>query len=592
MKIQLINEPNLQISPIKQVLLNRGLNAAEISHYLNLTEKDVYSFLLLGEEKLKEGAQVLLQTIQNNDTAIVIVDCDCDGYTSAALLINYLYFIFPTWIKNNLKWIMHDGKAHGLNEHLNLLLNEDYKLIITPDGGSNDYLAHKKLKEQGKNILVLDHHPADKISEDAIVINNQLSDYPNKNLSGVGVTWQFCRYIDSLMETEYANSLIDLVALGLCGDMMSLKSFETRYLITKGFQINNIHNPFIDYMIEKNNFPLNKPDYKSNLSEQACTNIGAAFFIVPFVNAVTRSGTLEEKNLIFKAMLSHRAFDRIPEIKRNKLTGKEEILVLQAVRIIGNIKNRQTRAEEKSLKVLNEIIEKNNMLKEKILLFLLQPNEIDSNIRGLVANKLAIKYTRPCLILTYNKDTDTYDGSMRGYTKNGLKNFKNLLRTCPGVVYVQGHPNASGVSIKKEKIDKFLSTINLLMRYVPTTPIYEVDYFFDFPSQKNGEIIMDIAQMNDYWGQDIDRAYVGIKFKVTQTNFSIMKSNTLKITLNNNLTLIKFNGTQEDIDNFTTDGWVEVEAYCKCNRNEWNDRVYAQLIIEDYEIIDSCAYLF
>ena len=75
--------------------------------------------------------------------------------------------------------------------------------------------------------------------------------------------------------------------------MMSLRSFETRYLITKGFKKENIKNPFIDYMIEKNEFPLSKADYVSADTEMACTSMGAAFFIVPFVNAITRSGTIE-----------------------------------------------------------------------------------------------------------------------------------------------------------------------------------------------------------------------------------------------------------------------------------------------------------
>ena len=74
---------------------------------------------------------------------------------------------------------------------------------------------------------------------------------------------------------------------------MSLRSFETRYLITKGFRKENIKNPFIDYMIEKNGFPLSKADYISADAEMACTSMGAAFFIVPFVNAITRSGTIE-----------------------------------------------------------------------------------------------------------------------------------------------------------------------------------------------------------------------------------------------------------------------------------------------------------
>ena len=79
-----------------------------------------------------------------------------------------------------------------------------------------------------------------------------------------------------------ADEFLDLVALGNCGDMMSLRSFETRYLITKGFKKENIKNPFIDYMLDKNSFPLSKADYVSSDSSMSCTSIGAAFFIVPF----------------------------------------------------------------------------------------------------------------------------------------------------------------------------------------------------------------------------------------------------------------------------------------------------------------------
>lgn len=46
---------------------------------------------------MKGGVKLLLKTINKNLNAIIIVDCDCDGYTSAALLINYLHSIFPTW---------------------------------------------------------------------------------------------------------------------------------------------------------------------------------------------------------------------------------------------------------------------------------------------------------------------------------------------------------------------------------------------------------------------------------------------------------------------------------------------------------------
>jgi len=131
---------------------------------------------------------------------------------------------------------MHEGKQHGLNDCMDYILQNDYFLIICPDSSSNDYKEHETLKNKNIEVIVLDHHLADHISEHTIIINNQLSDYPNKELSGVGVVWQFCRFIDSIIEADYSNNFLDLVALGNCGDMMSLKSLETRYLIIKGFK--------------------------------------------------------------------------------------------------------------------------------------------------------------------------------------------------------------------------------------------------------------------------------------------------------------------------------------------------------------------
>ena len=86
---------------------------------------------------------------------------------------------------------------------------------------------------------------ADNISKNAIIINNQLSNYSNKDFSGVGIVWQFCRYIDKHHKSDYANYYLDLVALGNTADMMSLTSIETKHIIMRGFEPDNIHNPYI-----------------------------------------------------------------------------------------------------------------------------------------------------------------------------------------------------------------------------------------------------------------------------------------------------------------------------------------------------------
>lgn len=48
MKYQLINKPNKNFSAVQQILYNRGIAENEILHYVNLSDKDINSPLLLG----------------------------------------------------------------------------------------------------------------------------------------------------------------------------------------------------------------------------------------------------------------------------------------------------------------------------------------------------------------------------------------------------------------------------------------------------------------------------------------------------------------------------------------------------------------
>ena len=66
-----------------------------------------------------------------------------------------------------------------------------------------------------------------------------------------------------------------------------------------------MNNHFIKGMAEKNMFSLSKADYKSY--KGYISPMGAAFFIVPFINATVRSGTMEEKQLVFNSMLTDKS---------------------------------------------------------------------------------------------------------------------------------------------------------------------------------------------------------------------------------------------------------------------------------------------
>ena len=582
MKLKLLGVNNPNYSTLEQVLVNRKIPYNETHHYMNTSDADISDPTAFGD-CIEKGAKMLVSNIQQESNTLVICDCDCDGFTAAALLINYLNDSFPSFVQNNLKWYVHEGKQHGLSDCMDYINQKDFKFIIVPDAGSNDYELHKELKDRGIDILVMDHHEAEYISEDACIINNQLSDYPNKELSGVGVTWQFCRYLDRLLGTSYADYYIDLVALGNTGDMMSLTSIETKHLINKGFLPENIHNPYIYEMWQKNKFKLG----------EHITSIDAAFYIVPMINAVQRSGSIEEKELLFKSMLKSDAFKMIPSNKRGHKPGEEERLVDQAVRMSTNVKNRQTRTQDAGMELLEKKIEKEGLLKHKVLLFTLKDGQVDRNIAGLIANKLAAKYQRPCCVIT--ETDDNYQGSARGYETSGLTNFKDICEES-GVEWAQGHQNAFGVCIAADKLESFIDNTDRALADMSSEPVYYVDYIYT-GGDVNPQDILTIGGLKELWGKDFNEAMVAIKdLKVSKDMVQVYRksSNTLKITLPNKVNIMKFNATDEECEMLEnqTGAYVQMDVVGTCHINEFFGNVTPQIFMEEYEITGSGKYLF
>lgn len=597
MRYELIKPVNSSYSIVEQVLTNRGIPYNEINHYLNTSDKDINSYESFGMDKLEAAATALISCVKNNQEALVVVDCDCDGYTSSAVLINYLHDLFPNWVETNLEFVMHEGKQHGLNDIIDSIIDLNYKLIIIPDAGSNDAEECKLLKDNGLDIVILDHHLCDIDNPYAIVINNQLSDYPNKELSGVGVVWQFCRYLDDLLGVKFADDYLDLVALGLDGDMMSLTSIETKHLIRKGFMQEK--NPFIVYMHERNHFSIG----------DELTPIGVAFYIVPYVNAITRSGTIEEKELVFNSMLRYKAFQEVPSTKRGHRVGDVEKIVEQAVRVASNVKSRQTKAQDNGMELLNEMIEQYNMLDHQALVFLLKPGQIDKNIAGLVANKLMAKYQKPVCVLTKQKEveldaetgkvlreTSSYQGSARGCDKTGITDFKSICDNTGVTMYTAGHPGAFGVGVEAIHIEEFIASIDKQLADAPNEPIYFVDYIYKLDTLDSQDVL-DIAYMNPLWGMHMDEALVaieGLKVSAEMVTIYSKKNLTIKIELPHGINLMIFNASEYDCELLQTNntGFVEINCVCKCNANEWNGSVTPQFFCEEYEVVDSNRYFF
>lgn len=568
-------------TPVEQVLVNRGIPYDQINHYLNTTDNDILDPRLI--PNLDEGAKMLIKHISQNDKVLIQVDSDCDGYTSAALLMNYLYCLFPSFVNNNISYRVHMGKQHGIIPDT---IPEDVKLVIAPDSSSNDYEAHEYLNLSGVDVLVIDHHEADHISEYACIINNQLCDYPTKSLSGVAMVWKFCCYIDMLLKTDHAQKFLDLVALGLVADMMDVRDFETRRLIDKGLQ--QIRNPYFRGAIDKDQFHFTNE----------ITPIGVAFYIAPLINATTRVGTQEEKLMLFESMLDFRGYELVPSTKRG-CKGQAETRVEQACRNCTNIKSRQTKIRDNSLEKIEQIIVNQNLLSNKILIVQLDDLITDRNLTGLIANQLMSEYQRPVLILNKIENEDgtiTWEGSGRGYDKSRLKDFRGFLENNKYVMYAEGHANAFGIGIKDEDISAFIASTNSALDGFDFTPIYNVDFIYKSDELTPDEVI-DIAGMKSLWGQGVEEAEIAVEgIKVHKDNIRILspdKNPTLKIMLPNGINFMKFRSSEEEYDKLYSElGYVTINIVGECERNIWNNKISPQVMIKDYEIVDRANYYF
>ena len=564
------------LSAVEQVLFNRGILPENVEHYLNTTDADILNPAMI--TNIDQGARVLVQHIAQGDKVLIQIDSDCDGYTSAAALINYLNCLFPGFVQSNVYYRIHTGKQHGI---LLETVPDDVKLVIAPDSSSNDYEVHQQLKSKGVDVLVIDHHEADMISENAVIINNQLCDYPTKSLSGVGMVYKFCSYIDELLNVDYADQFLDLVALGMVADMMDLRDFETRHLITRGLE--NIRNPYFKGMVDKQAYSL-----KDGISP-----IGVAFYIAPYVNATIRMGTQEEKLMLFESMLDYRGYELVPSTKRG-CKGQQETRVEQACRNCTNIKNRQTKARDAALENIERIIKEKNLLENKILVVKLETFAADRNLTGLIANQLMAKYQRPVLLL--NKTEDGWEGSGRGSDKSKFDNLREFLKESDLVMYAEGHANALGVGITDEAFKSFIEYSNRELAEFDFTPCYKVDFIFS-GADFRGKDIVEIAELKSLWGQGVDEPFVAIEhINVYAGNVVLMspdKSPTLKITLPNGTSLIKFKSSQEEYEKLRSEtGCITINVVGKCERNVWNGTVTPQIIIEDYEIVGEQKYYF
>lgn len=380
------------------ILKQRGI--ADPEHFFNPTEDDLFPLDSL--YRIDEAFDRLDKAIKEDEKIAILFDTDLDGTASGAIITRYLRNF-----TNNIETYIDEGKQHGLiGQDIEKFFDVD--LLIVVDSLDKNELQYKKLYENKTDVIILDHHaikesvPYDDYS---ILVSSQRK-YSNPQLSGAGVTWKFCKYMDEQYLTDYADELADLAACGLVGDMMDMTIMENRYIVSKG--LSKIYNPAIKKIV--GGFEFN--------------STAISFSVAPIINASNRIG---------KNDIAMKAF-----IEDDNKTLLKYMRELKICRVLQN---------EEVDRILPEAINSCEEQKDKkmIVVFI----DTDYGISGLLGNKLLERYQRPILIL---KDCgDTYKGSMRA---TGVDDFRKICNES-GLAKADGHELASGIEIKKELLNEF-----------------------------------------------------------------------------------------------------------------------------------------
>lgn len=579
---------------LNELLLDRGILKDDEDYnrkYFNPTRDCLLEPTLL--DNMEKGFGMFKRHLENGSKIVFIVDSDVDGITSSSAFINYINDNLKEKYPNiEITYILPEGKEHGLETKMDYFTNKEMcDLIVCPDSSSNDYEEHRMLRNLGYDILVLDHHEAEKYSEDAVVINNQLSEnYENKDLSGAGVVYKFLQYCDKEFGINKADDYLDLISTGICGDMMQLNNLENRYITKKGFS--EIRNEGLKALITAQEYSLFGTSFGFvNFNSIELTPTQIAFYIVPLMNALIRVGDLNKKEILFKALLD--GGELIESTKRGE-KGKMETVGEQNARNCINAKAKQNREKEKTLELLDIQIGNDCLDENKILFLRADDLDVSNTLTGLCAMGVVASYKKPTLLGRLNKE-GYIKGSIRGVNGSELKDFKGFLLDSGLMDYVEGHANSAGFSIKASNVDKLLEYANRELVDVNFNEgCYEVDFIVKEDCPYLEKMIYSLDNGKNLWGQGNNEALVVVEnITIKSGGYSIIGKNqdTLRFT-KNGITYIKFKATDFINELAEKDGNIILNICGRAVINEWNGIRKPQILITEAEIISNSKYEF
>ena len=458
----------LGVSDIFAVLLkNRGYaNARDAERFLRFETEDFHDPFLLND--MDAAVARIMRAVDENEKICIYGDYDVDGVTSVSLLYLYLTSLGAQVI---IKIPKRDGEGYGMSSAaVDILAEQGVTLIITVDTGITAYEEILHAADMGIDVVVTDHHECrEELPAACAVVNPHRLDgtYPFCELAGVGVVFKLVCALEmtvcrsrgvSVLEgvSRVCGEYADLAAIGTIADVMPITD-ENRLIVSMGLKLlENTKRQGLAALMEAAS-PA-RADSKAAPKKRKISSGFIGFGIAPRINA---AGRISDSIIAVNLLLEN-------DEKRAEALAAE----------LCEINKRRQTEENKIAEEAYDIIENEHNF-ERDTVIVLQNDDWQQGIIGIVSSRITEKYGLPSILISFkgamSGEPDANDlGKGSGRSVKGM-NLVGALNYCEDVLEKYGgHELAAGLTVKRGNIEEFKRRINEYAAENLTDELYKI----------------------------------------------------------------------------------------------------------------------
>lgn len=413
---------------VTQLLLSRGCSPTELDAYRTPSIRAMMPDPSIFQD-MDKAAQRIADAIEAREQITVFGDYDVDGATSAALLIRLFADLgigASAYIPDRLM------EGYGPSgEALVALARGGSTLIITVDCGAQAFEALAMARDEGVDVIVVDHHKcATELPAAFALVNPNRVDESTAaaahgHLAAVGVafllgaalirTLRARRFFASRDEPQLLQ-LLDIVALGTVADVAPLRGLN-RAFVAQGLKV----------MAARRNTGLDALIEASRLTRAPlCSDLG--FALGPRINAGGRVG---------KSDLGVRLLTTGDAQQARAIAQELDRLNVERRVIEGTV---QTEAEDSARRQDNRAVA------------LVSGQGWHPGVIGIVAGRLKEKLGRPAIVIAVDEDGV---GKGSGRSIGGVDLGAAILAAKDDGLLIAGggHAMAAGLTVMADRID-------------------------------------------------------------------------------------------------------------------------------------------